>query len=110
MELAEEYSRGPRKGGEWERTDRALDSWRAPVPETVRNTAVGTVSEPIYSLNRVHLIMVEEREEGRQKDFGESQNEIRSRLRSQRENLQRQRFEEDLRKTAEVRTFLEPGR
>ena len=111
-DLAREYSKGPRResGGEWERSDAALDSWLAPIPATVRNTPVGSVSEPVFSSpTRVHLILVENREEGRLKDFGESQNEIRSRLRSQRENLQRQRFEEELRKSAEVRTFLEQG-
>lgn len=111
VEIIREHSRGPRTNikdaeGEWVTTDEELDSFYSPVPETVRATPVGMVTEPLYAGQMIHIIEVMRHTPGRQKGFDECQLDIRSKLRYMREDQQRQRFERELHRNAEIRQFL----
>lgn len=111
-EMITEYSSGPRaaEGGVWELTDEQLDGWYPPVPETVRNLPVGMQSDPLFAPSNIHVIELIDHRVGRRKDFAECQLEIRARLREQREALQRERFEQSLRRNADIRVFLDTPR
>jgi parvulin-like peptidyl-prolyl isomerase len=108
-EMIQEYSQGPRRdeGERYEMTEKQLASWFSPVPETVSTIEIGAVSAPLRTPSRIHIIQVLERHPGRKLEFAECQLDIRSRLRGERQELQRARFEEELRKNADVRIFLE---
>lgn len=103
-----EYSRGPRaaEGGRYELTEKQLSSWYPPIPETLRALPVGSISEPLRAASRVHIVQMLEHRPGRRLEFADCQLQIRQRLRSLREEIQRERFEQDLRESAEVRIFL----
>ena len=107
-EMVEEYSRGPRaeEGGLYELTDESLSAWWPPVPDRVRALPIGAMSEPLRAASRIHIIEIVDHRVGRRKEFSECQAEIRSKLREQREMLQRERFEKELRRTAEIRRFI----
>ena len=105
--LAEEYSVGPRADleGLWEQTEQQLDGLLAPVPQMVRETPIGTVSEPFASAKFIHVILVEEKRVGTRKAFDECQVEIRARLRELRQMQQQERFQRELRRDADIRVF-----
>jgi len=107
-EMIAEYSRGPRasEGGRYELSGQQLSSWYPPIPETLRSLPVGTISPPLRAASRIHIVQMLEHRPGRRLEFDECQHEIRARMRKNREEVQRQRFEDDLRSTAEVRIFL----
>ena len=116
-EMVTKYSEGPRAKidpramrGRYEKTDAELDSWWSPIPETVRQTPIGAISVPLYAGARIHIIQVENHIPGIQKSFDECQLEIRSKLRFEREDQQRNRFERELRRSADIRQFLDPER
>jgi parvulin-like peptidyl-prolyl isomerase len=108
-EMIAEYSRGPRaaEGGRYELSDKQLSSWYPPIPETLRSLPVGAISPPLRAASRIHIVQMLEHRPGRRLAFEESQQEIRQRLRRDREEVQREQFEEDLRQSAEVRIFLQ---
>jgi len=106
--MVAEYSRGPRaaEGGRYELTDKQLSSWYPPIPETLRSLPLGAISPPLRAASRIHIVQMLEHRPGRRLAFAECQLQIRQRLRNEREEVQRECFEEDLRQSAEVRVFL----
>jgi parvulin-like peptidyl-prolyl isomerase len=110
-EMIAETSRGPRasEGGRYELTEKQLSSWYPPIPETLRALPVGAISTPLRAASRIHIVQMLEHRPGTQLAFAECQQEIRVRLRRLREDLQRENFEDDLRRNADVRVFLVTG-
>ncbi len=106
-EMVTEYSQGPRAedGGRYDMDDKALDSWWKPLPESIRALPIGAVSAPLQAPSAIHFVQLIDHRVGHKLEFKGCQPQIRSKLRKERELLQRERFNDELRRNADVREY-----
>lgn len=105
-EMVIEYSQGPRAedGGQYDMSDKALDSWWKPLPEAIRALPIGVTSSPLNAPSAVHFVQLIDHRIGHKLEFQECQLQIRSKLRKERELQQRERFNDELRRNADIQT------
>ena len=107
--VVERYSVGPRRrsGGKWELKDKELEDWIPAIRDRLRTLEEGQVSDDFRTALGVTLLYLEKRVDKDRLPFEKAQGKIQDRIRRDRQEKQRIKFERGLRERAYIRVFVE---
>jgi parvulin-like peptidyl-prolyl isomerase len=112
VELAQKYSDEvvegkPEDAGKVRRKSfEDLKTWREPIPQVLRSLGKGEVSGRVVTVLGVHYFQIDDLVPGKPKSFGEVQESINERIRSERNQAELDAFFQKLRRRIHVEVFL----
>lgn len=103
----EVYDGDPDAAGRlWQKSFEDLKTWHKPIPDVLRKLKPGQVSRPVPTRRGIHYFYMEKVVEGEPRSYSEVQDEIRQKLRQEREDRAIRDFLADLRERLRPEIFI----